>query len=91
MLVFSSSSKPLKGKIMAILRLKQVASLLSISKSSIYERLNPRSRRYDPTFPKRISLSNASGGAVGFLQEDVNAWIASRVGASRPEQTAKNA
>lgn len=62
-----------------ILRVKQLAARLSISKSSIYERINPHSPRYDSTFPKKITLSP---GVVGFLQQDADAWIQSRINAS---------
>ncbi|WP_367178098.1 helix-turn-helix transcriptional regulator [Undibacterium sp.] len=62
-----------------ILRVKQLAARLSISKSSIYDRINPHSPRYDSTFPKKITLSP---GVVGFLQHDVDAWVQSRINAS---------
>lgn len=58
-----------------ILRLKEVKERLSLSRSTVYDKLNPKSRRYDATFPKPISLGPH---AVGWLESDLAAWIASR-------------
>lgn len=62
-----------------IIRLKQLIKILSISRSCVYDWLNPRSPRYDPTFPKQVRLSGRSnGGAVGWRLVSVMAWIDSR-------------
>jgi prophage regulatory protein len=45
---------------LSMLRIKQVVAQLSISKSNIYERLNPRSPRYDASFPKPVKLGNST-------------------------------
>ncbi|WP_374990710.1 helix-turn-helix transcriptional regulator [Enterobacter kobei] len=54
----------------------ELTTLLGISRSSIYEKLNPKSRYYDADFPKPIRLGAAS---VGWRSTSVNEWIASRV------------
>ena len=63
-----------------ILRLKQVVERTGLSRSTIYDRIDPKSRRYDATFPKPIKLSgNKDGtGAVGWLESAVNKWIRQR-------------
>ncbi len=61
---------------MAIIRLKQLTRLIGISKSGIYNkmRINPkRPQDYDPSFPQPIPLG---GRAVGWVDSEVNAWIA---------------
>ncbi|HCI4068413.1 AlpA family phage regulatory protein [Escherichia coli] len=65
------SNQPLR-----ILRMAELTTLLGISRSSIYEKLNPKSRYYDADFPKPIRLGAAS---VGWRSTSVNEWIASRV------------
>lgn len=45
------------------------------SKSSRYQRQDPNSPYYDPTWPKPIKLSTRS---VGYLANEIEAWIASR-------------
>ena len=45
-----------------ILRLKQLIERTGLSRSSIYDRMNPGSPRYDPSFPKQISLGLKSVG-----------------------------
>lgn len=59
-----------------ILRMAELVALLGISRSSIYEKLNPKSRYYDADFPKPIRLGAAS---VGWRSTSVDEWIASRV------------
>lgn len=59
-----------------VLRLRQLRECIGLSRSTIYDRLNPISPRYDSTFPKPFKLG---GTAVGWIEEDVYRWIDSRV------------
>lgn len=63
-----------------ILRCKQVQALTGLSRSTIYDKLNPRSPRHDPMFPKQIKLGRE---AVGWLESELVAWIEWRVAQSR--------
>lgn len=63
-----------------ILRRKQVEARTGLSRTTIYDRINPKSPRYDSTFPKPISLG---AGAVGWVESELNSWIESRIVASR--------
>jgi prophage regulatory protein len=53
---------------------------LRLSRSTIYDKINPKSPRYDATFPKPIRLG---GCAVGWLTHEVDAWIARQIDATR--------
>ncbi|EOL8876849.1 AlpA family transcriptional regulator [Citrobacter sp. TBCP-5362] len=64
------SNQPLR-----ILRMAELTAFLGISRSSIYEKLNPKSRYYDADFPKPIRLGAAS---IGWRSTSVDEWIASR-------------
>ncbi|UTH72512.1 AlpA family transcriptional regulator [Chromobacterium sp. IIBBL 290-4] len=66
----------------ALIRRKQLEQRLNVSRQWIYDRLNPKSPRYDPTFPKQIQLG-ARAGAVGWLEHEIDAWLESRIAASR--------
>lgn len=69
-----------------ILRLKHVQAMTGLCRSSIYNRLNRHAASYDPTFPQPFKLSacpGTRGGAIGFLESEVLAWIDARVQASR--------
>lgn len=59
---------------MKILRLSKVQSVTGLSRSSIYEFVG------NGAFPKPIKLGVRS---VGWLEEEVNNWIESRINASR--------
>jgi prophage regulatory protein len=60
------------------LRLKEVQALIGLSKSTIYDRLNPNSPRYDPSFPKPKKLGSTACSSIGWLQDEIENWIKSR-------------
>lgn len=62
-----------------ILRLKQVIDRIGLGRSTVYDRLNEGSPRYDSSFPKPFSLG---GNAVGWLESEINSWIQERVSKS---------
>lgn len=60
---------------MKILRLPEVAKKAAIKRSTIYDWLNPKSPRYDPTFPKQRRLGTKS---VGWLESELDDWLKNR-------------
>jgi prophage regulatory protein len=62
-----------------ILREKQVIRVTGLGRSSVWSFGNPRSRYYDPTFPKPIKLGTR---AVGWKASEVFFWVASRTQAA---------
>lgn len=61
-----------------VVRLAQVQTLTGLSRSSIYNRMDERSEQYDPTFPRKFPLGPMAGSAVGWDEEKVVAWVATR-------------
>nr|WP_330220786.1 AlpA family transcriptional regulator [Pseudomonas frederiksbergensis] len=59
-----------------ILRLKQVQERVGLGRSTIYDRINPKSPRYDSSFPKPIKLGVS---AVGWIEANITTWIESRM------------
>lgn len=55
-----------------VLRLKQVIERIGLGRSTIYDRLNVNSPRYDRSFPKPIKLGST---AVGWVESEITAWI----------------
>lgn len=55
-----------------VIRLKTLLEMLGVSRSTVYLRINPRSKYYDPIFPKSIPLGMK---AKGWVLEDVHAYI----------------
>ena len=65
----------IKMKTNQILRLKQVVELCGIGRSTIYEKINPSSKRFDKAFPRPIKLSVS---AIGWFEQDVIDWLNSK-------------
>ncbi|MBT2866320.1 AlpA family phage regulatory protein [Chromobacterium violaceum] len=55
-----------------ILRCKEVVSRLKLSRSTVYDKLDPNSPRYDPRFPKPIRLGPK---AVGWLEHELETYL----------------
>lgn len=62
-------------QILTILRRKQVETRTGLSRSTIYARIT------EGTFPPPINLGG--GRAVGWIEAEINAWVQSRIEASR--------
>jgi len=64
-----------------ILRLPQLEQRTGLKHSSIYARLSPRSKHYDPRFPRQISLVAKTSAtchrraAVGWIESEVDAYL----------------
>ena len=54
------------------IRIKELVILLGVSRSTIYDWLDEKSKRYDPTFPKKIKIG---ASAVRFSLIDIERWI----------------
>jgi prophage regulatory protein len=55
-----------------VVRLKQLIVMIGLSRSTIYDRMNPKSPRYDDSFPRSIGLG---GKAKGWFLQDVKVWL----------------
>ena len=58
-----------------VVRIKELTQLLGLSRSTIYDRLNPKSKRYDPSFPKPIKIGASPSAAIGWRLDGVMLWI----------------
>ena len=72
----------------SLIRLPQLQGRIGLSKSAIYDRLDEKSPRYDATFPKPVKLGNGQNAPIGFVESEVDSWIASRIDLSRQQQAA---
>lgn len=59
------------GNALHILRMKQLVLRTGLSRATLYAL-----KATDPTFPQKIQLTER---AVGYLESEVDAWIATRV------------
>ncbi|MFQ2433911.1 helix-turn-helix transcriptional regulator [Aeromonas allosaccharophila] len=58
-----------------IIRMAELSKLISLSRSTIYDKLNARSPRHDPSFPRAVKLGTS---AIGWRQSEINQWITTR-------------
>ncbi|KAA0973778.1 AlpA family transcriptional regulator [Pseudomonas sp. ANT_J28] len=59
-----------------VLRLRHVIQRVGLSRSTIYDRINPKSSRYDESFPKPIKIG---ASAIGWIESSISEWIESRI------------
>jgi prophage regulatory protein len=59
-----------------LLRRQEVEALTALSRSTIYEKINSSSPRFDAAFPRPIKTGLAS---VRWVSSSVEAWIQSRI------------
>ncbi|MEA9978578.1 MULTISPECIES: AlpA family transcriptional regulator [unclassified Pseudomonas] len=59
-----------------VLRLCHVIQRVGLSRSTIYDRINPKSSRYDESFPKPIKIGIKS---VGWIESSISEWIESKI------------
>lgn len=64
----------------ALLRLRQVCAKLSVSRSTIYSWLNPKSPYFRPEFPSPLKLG---GRAIFWTEAAINEWIAEAISCSK--------
>lgn len=69
-----------------VLRSWHVQKRLGVGNSTLYDWMNERSPRYDPTFPRPFKLG---ASAVGWLESDVCRWIEAKMAAARGESQAR--
>ncbi|MBZ0331678.1 AlpA family transcriptional regulator [Halomonas sp. ANAO-440] len=58
-----------------ILRVRDVISKTGLSRSTIYSKIDAKSKSYDPHFPRQVKLGNR---AVGWFESEVEEWLANR-------------
>jgi prophage regulatory protein len=68
---------------LTILRRRDLETRLKLSRSTIYDKINPDSPRYDASFPKPIRLGN--GSAVGWIEGEIEDWLRGKIEASRSQ------
>ncbi|AEJ00212.1 phage transcriptional regulator, AlpA [Nitrosomonas sp. Is79A3] len=73
------------------IRLPELTRLTGLSRSSVYLKINPKSKYFDELFPKPVPLSSETRGAVAWLLAETNQWIESRIQArAEKEVTVKS-
>ena len=59
-----------------IFNIKAVIEITGLSRSTIYELINPKSDYYDPIFPKPIRLTEIR---VGWVSQEIYDWLEMKI------------
>lgn len=62
-----------------VLTIAAIGEKFTLSRSGIYERLNPKSPRFDPDFPRPIKLG---ARRIGFLESQADDFLRARAEAA---------
>ena len=54
-----------------IIKVPKVIELTQLSRTTVYDKMNPKSKRYDESFPRPIKLSLS---AIGWFEQDIIDW-----------------
>lgn len=61
-----------------MLSLKDVVYFTALSSTTIYDMLDKKSNRYDPSFPIQVKLSK---GRVAWVESEIAQWLEDRISA----------
>lgn len=62
--------------IQRMLPLKEVIHFTGLSSTTIYDMLNKKSNRYDPSFPLQVKLSR---GRVAWVEGEIANWLNTKI------------
>lgn len=62
------------------IRLPELLKMVSMGRTTLYDKLDKKSKRYDPTFPKPIK----DGSRVMWIEHEVQEWMAQLICKTRP-------
>jgi len=61
------------------IRLPEVIKVTGLSRSTIYAKVNPNLKYFDPSFPKPIKLTSGNKGATAWSLQEILNWMKSRL------------
>ncbi|WP_374295988.1 helix-turn-helix transcriptional regulator [Acinetobacter sp.] len=59
-----------------LINIKQVISITGLCRSTIYEMMDQDSPYYDPTFPKKVKITQ---NRIGWSAYEIHQWIESKL------------
>ena len=59
-----------------IISIKEVIKFVGVGRSTIYEMMDEYSPYYDPTFPKKVKITQ---NRIGWSAYEINQWIESKL------------
>lgn len=62
--------------------LPEVLRILCISRSTLYDRINPKSKGFDPDFPRPFKMGNSIHSRSVWRQVDITSYLMSRAQSS---------
>jgi len=69
-----------------LLRLSDVLHRTGLSRSTVYLKINRKSKYFDASFPRPVPLSSGIRGGVAWPLSEIEQWISSRINARENRQ-----
>lgn len=69
-----------------LLRLPDVLHRTGLSRSTVYLKINSKSKYFDASFPRPVPLSSGIRGGVAWPLSEIEQWISSRLNARENRQ-----
>ena len=60
------------------IRMQDVKKMIGVSRSTVYDWINPKSPRFDNSFPKAVRLGINS---IAWVDSELEDWLAKRIAA----------
>ena len=70
----------------ALITIRQLENRIGYKKTSVYDRMDPASPRYDPSFPAPVRFGT---GAVRWVETEVDAWVQAQIDRRDAQAAAK--
>ena len=58
-----------------LVRLSELIELIRLGRSTIYDKMDPKSKRYDATFPRPVKIGVS---AIAWRLTEIQIWVDSR-------------
>lgn len=71
-ITISTTNTPTPPCSLRVLRAKDVTQKIGISRSTLYDWMNPKSPRYDESFPRHFKIGRH---CIGWLEHQIEAWL----------------
>lgn len=68
-----------KNSSIELVRRTEVQKIIGLGASAIYDRMDKKSPRYDPTFPKPIKIGGGTNPPIRWVRSEIEDWLMGKI------------